>query len=196
MKKLFWMLALVLTVQTVMANGTESEEDATANAKVVALSNGVYKLYYVDQIPQGKVVVTILDQVGELVQKDVIRNESAFVRPYNFSKQPAGNYTMVVDNGQKSFSTTLTFGVVNAAQDLKVAVEEAGDNRFKLVVKEANMTPVSVSLTNVEGEVIFTELISRQANFSKVYNLNRILKGQQVTLKVTNGTVNIEKVLN
>jgi len=190
------MLALVLTVQTVMANGTESEEDATANAKVVALSNGVYKLYYVDQIPQGKVVVTILDQAGELVQKDVIRNESAFVRPYNFSKQPAGNYTMVVDNGQKSFSTTLTFGVVNAAQDLKVAVEEAGDNRFKLVVKEANMTPVSVSLTNVEGEVIFTELISRQANFSKVYNLNRILKGQQVTLKVTNGTVNIEKVLN
>jgi hypothetical protein len=157
-----------------------NDKDNSISLRVISnQDNSIHSLvYYSDS--KKPVSIRIYDEDRNLIHKDLVES-NAFFKSYSFSNLKSGKYYVKVFNGDsfvaKSFS-------VNTILDkaLDVDLDLVSDSRYKVIVKGVD-NPINLSITNDEGDVVYSDIINANKDFSRVYDLSNI-KSEKFTFTV------------
>lgn len=136
---------------------------------------------------KGKVEVSILNNKNETIYSEVISNLSSFVRPYNFSSLPEGEYTIAIkdENGTHTQKVNHSFDkVINYTYVGAVPNQE---NKYWLNIYNNGQETVNVRIINADGIVLFEQSVVVEGNYTVVYDLTKVKKNAAVTFEVTDG---------
>lgn len=185
MKKAILMAAL-LTVISAVSFARAVELSETTKFQVVENSDSRYDLYYVSE-NNDDVQVRIINSKGDIISIDKLQNVKAFKRTYNLKELPAGNYEIVVKNGDGKASQAIFHNPSKVVDLHSIVGQLPNENRFKVFVGPSNSNaPVKVTIYNQKGEVLLEESIDNTGGFSKIYDLSAIT-GDYVTFHLSKG---------
>jgi hypothetical protein len=191
MKKLMISAALLTVLSAnVWANPGDEVKSAVKASVTTTTKNGVYQLLYRGT---GAVKVTITNAAGDIVLMDQINAEGGFLRPYNFSSQPAGAYTVtVLDRNGKA-----TLPLVHGATKIRpnVQIKAVQDKKFQLTLLGSNAEQVSVNIYDAALNLVYTDQIEKQGSFSRVYDLSKIQTGVFTFEVMSQGNIIAQKQL-
>lgn len=99
-----------------LVNANDVNPKSPVGMSVMKYKNIVKVFYKGEQT--GKVKVNIYNEQGKLVFNEILRNTENFMRPYNFSFLPAGEYTIELLDAQGTRSQKVAYTV---AEDKGIA---------------------------------------------------------------------------
>ena len=183
-------LAMVIAIGHVHAisGGPESRVGMS-----VLKSGSLVKLYYRAE-QSGHVKVTIRNDRGQLVFGETIRNTEQFMRPYNFSFVPEGDYTIevsgehgkYVEKVKHSFSSRETF----IKRPARLARVSSGGNRYLLMVPNKGHNALTVTIFDDRNTLLYKRTETIHGDFAKVYNLGRFTGNHTFEIVDSNGGFN------
>lgn len=189
MKRIMTLLfALTIIVSAAFAN----EDPKLSTSQSAVSRNGKHvKLYY--KAPSvSDVKVKIRNAAGTIVYSEVIPKSGGFIRPYDFSGQEDGTYTIEI---RDSFGSQFQRVAVNAnkaeliARLVKINCTE---NKVMLAVPNKNTTTLTVQIYNSRGELIHENTEKVTGDYAKVFNLGD--QEGDFTLQVTD-TSGLSKII-
>ncbi|MBI1769509.1 MAG: hypothetical protein HY015_02870 [Bacteroidetes bacterium] len=152
---------------------------ARSESKVAVIRNKeVFKVIYKSEEPSS-VKVTIADESGLEVFSEELISVHGFIRPYNFSELPKGDYIICVADGSGKNYKRVCFGsepwpahISKLASDVKkvvVAIPQ-GQNDF------------SVQILDRDDQLIYNEDQRLETGYAKVFNLKNLEQGATILL--------------
>jgi hypothetical protein len=121
MKKITLVFVLsLMAVGFVNANGTNPE--SPLGMSVIKYKN-IIKVFYRGE-HAGKVKVAIFNAHGRMVHKETLKNTENFMRPYNFSFLPAGDYTIELSDAKGTRSQKVTYGREDEKRELHKGIAD------------------------------------------------------------------------
>jgi flagellar hook assembly protein FlgD len=191
MKKTLSVLVVLMVVSSVVFARRLDNPGASSSATVVKIGS-TFKLYY-KGAEQADVKISILNGRNNVVFSETLKKVEGFVRPYNFSKLPEGEYTIQISDkfGRQIEKITYKQEKPEAlAHLLKVDGSEA---KYLLTVSSRGESDVTVRIYDNTNSVIYnkTEIVS--SDFARIYNLEGI--GGEFTFEVSDakGTISIHR---
>jgi hypothetical protein len=183
MKKLLTVLAFALSIASVFAAGS-------SKIKVSSDSTATFKVYYTNQDAQ-RVKVTIYNESGKKVFGEIIKNSNGFVRPYNMSELPAGNYTIEVADNQEVKSFEFAYNM-QSDNNLTAFVNQYTNNKFLLGLGNGSNDAVTIKILNHKSEVVYTaeEVVANQ--FAQLFNIETV--NGTITFQVLKGNKLIKEI--
>jgi hypothetical protein len=150
----------------------------------VVKAGNIFKLFYRAEQP-GDVHVNIYNKEGQIVFSEVIRKTDNFMRPYNFSTLPEGDYTITLRDGQaKRIEHVRHFHPASSRIVNAIRINK-DENRYLLAVPNVGRDVLTIRIFDDSHSLLFEGDESVDGNFAKVYNLNDV-KGAQL-FEVTDG---------
>ncbi|MBS1508120.1 MAG: hypothetical protein JSS79_15885 [Bacteroidetes bacterium] len=180
-------LALTLTALTSGAFATANE----SSMSVVAGANAsIFKVVY-KAASANRVEVTIRNSNNESVFSETFNKMTAFVRPYNFSELPEGEYTIELNDeqGKKVEKVNYSLGAVKSL--IRVTKLNSDPSKFMLTVGNQGANEISVEISNASGESVHNGTYSVEGDFAVVYKL--IVAGSY-TFVVTDKAGNVQTI--
>ena len=168
MKKTFSILVILLMIGSIsFANIVD-----VPRTSMIVLKNGVtFKLCY-RGLQQGDIKVFILNNDNQVIFSEKIKNTAGFVRPYNFSKLPEGNYSIRLAGEKESFMERVVHenSPIKAYRPIHM-MRVPGTNKFILSVPNKGKEKVSVTIYDERGSVVHEEVEDIDGDFAKIYNI-------------------------
>jgi hypothetical protein len=152
----------------------------------VVNSGAVFKLYY--KGAQKNVKVAIYDASGTLVFSESIRKPGNFVRPYNFSSLPEGEYTIEVRQGDIRQIEKVSYKKGVAERYVSVRALKGPDNRFILSIPNQGEEKFSIRISDNTNAVLHDELYTVNGNFARIYKLDGVKGNVFIEVKDQKGT--------
>jgi hypothetical protein len=172
MKKVMLVLVVLAMVCEVSIARSESQ-------MAVIRHGEIFKVIYKNG-DLSSVKVSIANEDGEQVFTEEVISNQGFIRPYNFSQLPKGYYTIHVADGSDEKSKKIHFTdqpwaahlsrLSNDKMKIMVAVPHQGVNDFTIQILDRN------------NQVIYEEDQKVDAEFAKVFNLNKLERGATVSV--------------
>ncbi|MEO5601575.1 MAG: T9SS type A sorting domain-containing protein [Cyclobacteriaceae bacterium] len=182
MKKILSLLVLVIAINSVQANGIEPKSLVGMS---VVKSGTIFKLFYRGE-KSGKVKVSIFDAKGKMVWNETLRNTENFMRPYNFSSLPAGDYTIEISDEQGKHVERIIHSFATKRTLVRLTTVSAKDHKYLLSVPNHGPGALTVKIYNDAETLIYHKVESVKGDFGKIYNLSRV-KGA-CTFEITDKT--------
>jgi hypothetical protein len=170
MKKNLFTLVLAVVAGSAMAQKIEMAP---------AERTAVYNLICRSDVP-ARLKVTLFDAQGREVLVDEVSGKH-FIRPYNLSEIPYGQYVVQVSTGTETRKFDIQHAAVTPVQN--IAVKAIDVNKYELLVIGNKAGQVRVNIYNPEKELVHSELISAKGSVSRIYNLQK-LSGSNFTFEV------------
>lgn len=183
MKKILSVLVMLMVISSVVF-ARRMDNPGTAFGMAVVKNGTTFKLYY-KGTQQMDVKVSILDASDNVIFKEVLKKVEGFVRPYNFSNLPEGDYTIEIadKNGSKTERVSYQNGEVGKlAHLLKVSGSEG---KYLLTVSNKEKDDLTVKIYDDSDNVIYNHTEEVKSDFAKVYNLERF--SGKFTFEITDG---------
>ncbi len=179
MKKTFSILMMLMIVSSVVF---ARRLDNPGSSMAVLKSGSTFKLLY-KGASNTDVKILILNDDNEIVFSEKIKNEGGFLRPYNFTELPEGDYHFQLTdiNGRQTEKVNYRKGSNSKVAHL---LRVGGNNeKFILSVPNKGTDILTVTIYDAENTVLYTEREKVTGDFGKVYTF----KGLQgnVTFNVT-----------
>ena len=108
-----------------------------------------------------------------------IRKTDNFMRPYNFSTLPQGNYTIELSDGQSRHVEKVNHSLSSANRAVKIVRLSKDENRYLLAVPNRGHDLLTIRIFDERQALLFEGREVINGDFAKVYNLNGV-KGTQV----------------
>ena len=191
MKKTLSVLVVLMVISSV-AFARRLDNPGTSSSAAVVKIGSTFKLYY-KGAEQADVKVSIRDRGNHVVFSETLKNVDGFVRPYNFSKLPEGEYTIQVSDKFGNQIEKITYKQERdeaLAHLLKVAGSEA---KYLLTVSNRGESGVTIKIYDGANNVIYNETEITSSDFAKIYNLEKI--GGEFTFEVSDrkGTTSLRR---
>lgn len=184
MKKLLTVVAFAVSIATVFAAGS-------SKINVSSDSTATFKVYYTNQDAQ-KVKVTIYNESGKKVFGETIKNSNGFVRPYNMSELPTGNYTIEVADSKEVKSFEFAYNIVSEDTNLTAFVNRYTNNKYLLGLGNGSNDTVTIKILNSKDEIVYTanEVVVNQ--FAQLFNIETV--NGTITFQVIKGDKLIKEI--
>ncbi len=170
MKKSIFIWTLLLIAGT----ATLATASDNPSASMAVLKNGsTIKLFY-KGVEETNVKVLILNDVNEIVFVERIKNTDGFVRPYNFSQLPDGNYSIQLtdDNGRQIERVNYrSEQPVKSKRLLHVMHIKGSTDKFILSIPNKGDDEILISIYNDQNTVLHSSKEKIDGDFAKIYNL-------------------------
>lgn len=167
-------------------------DDAKGTAKAVISTTSrasVYNLVYTSA-KSGFVRVVIKDQTGRVVMEDVIQSQKGFVRPYNFSGMPVGNYNVTVADANGKTDLAVAYSNLVSSTVRKAEVTALENQKYQLRLVGCTADAVEVTIFDRNNQQIHSETLTQQGSFVRVYDLSKLkAEGVSFEIKTENGLV-------
>ncbi|MDQ2657871.1 MAG: T9SS type A sorting domain-containing protein, partial [Bacteroidota bacterium] len=145
----------------------------------VIQKGAVVKLFYRGE-QSGKVKVTIYNEKGAVVYKEVLEHTDQFMRPYNLSPLPAGDYVIELRDEQATRTQKITHsGKANRKLLAHLRRMNPDENKYMLAVPNQGKDELTVKIYGQDNTLLYEETEIVDGNFAKLYNLNKV-KGDHV----------------
>ena len=181
MRKMSVIFFALAAVGCAVASGNPTSSER--NGVVVVKTGEVFKVVY--QMPQASTVkITILNDNDQEVFSEKIISTGKFIRPYNLSHLPKGNYKICVDdqNGRHVETQCNTeskeAGVVGVAHEngliAHVVRLKNVDNKFLVSILQHGQADVEIHIYDQEQKLVYSEMQRLDGNFARVYALKNL----------------------
>jgi len=166
-----------------------------ASLSVTASSSKVFKIAYTNA-EAGTVKVAIYDAANQLMFVEVLNNVASFVRPYNFSELPEGEYTIVVTdkNGKQAEKINYASNKINSFISVSEVINE--ENKYVLNVTNNGTEEVWVRIFDNDNAMIHEQAVEVTGSFGLIYNLNHVKSNtnSNVTFEVSTSGGKFERI--
>ncbi|GHN02213.1 hypothetical protein WSM22_37020 [Cytophagales bacterium WSM2-2] len=175
MKKIVLLFSMLAIVGRVSSFGNDDK-----SARVNVVQNGeVFKVIYNGQ-DLVNVKVEISDSEGEKVFTEDIISIHGFIRPYNFSQLPKGDYTFcLTDDAGKSIEKVRYQEQMNESHSTwtpHVARLNSEERKVLVALPQAPKS-FSVHIYDHNDELVYFETHTINKDFARVYHLKGFDKG-------------------
>jgi hypothetical protein len=191
MKKTLSVLAVLMVVSSVVF-ARRLDNPGTAPSAAVVKIGTTFKLYYKGS-QQADVKVSILDAGNHLVFSETIKDVDGFVRPYNFSHLPEGDYTIKISDKNGRMIENITYKQ-EKSEALSHLLKVAGTNaKYLLTVVNKEQGDVTIRIYDNSNNVIYNKKEAVSSDFARIYNLEGI--DGEFTFEVTDasGTTSVHR---
>jgi hypothetical protein len=150
-----------------------ADKPVSSSAVAVVKNGSVFKLFY-KATGRTDVKIAIYAADDKLVFSETLRQVDGFLRPYNFSKLPEGEYTLEVtdESGRKVERLSYIQGKIqNIAKVVRVAGE---DHKYLLSVPNKGSDVLTVKIYNADGNILYTGTEAINGDFARIYNLKEL----------------------
>lgn len=177
MKKILALVLVAVAIGHVNAKSDNIGPKTPLGMSVVKTGN-IFKLFYRAEEP-GDVHVSILNQHGNVVFSEVIRKTDNFMRPYNFSTLPEGDYTIALSDGQMKRTEHVRHFHASSSRIVNAIRINKNENRYVLAVPNTGHDVLTIRVFDDRHSLLFQGREAVDGNFAKVFNLNDV-KGTQL----------------
>jgi hypothetical protein len=179
MKKMSVIFFALTTVGCAVAFGSPKFSES----KIAVVKSGeVVKVIY--ECPMEMLVkVTILSPESEVIFSEKILSHGNFLRPYNFSQLPQGDYRICVDddNGRhvESICNTESNEVNLVSTNLIAYVTKLknADNKYLVAVPQQGETEVENHVYDKNQDLVYSEMKKVNKGYAEVYVLKNLEGG-------------------
>ena len=172
MKKTFSVLVGLMVISSVVFARRLDNPGDSPSASVIKIGS-TFKVYYKGS-QQADVKVAIRDAGDHLLFSETIKKSDGFVRPYNFSNLPEGEYTIQITDNNGRQIEKISYAREKSetyAHLLKVA---GSDAKYLLTVSNKANGNVTVRIYDDSNKVIYDKKEDASRDFAKIYNLEGI----------------------
>jgi hypothetical protein len=188
MKKMFLML-LTCGMFTGVASARPAD-DLTSPAGVAVMKSGsTFKVFY-KGANTAAVRISIYGDNRTLVFSEVVRNVESFVRPYNFSSLPEGNYTVEVNDGTSVKIEKLAYWKAKARF---IHLNRIGEtDKYILSVPNRGEDVLRIKIYNAAGDELYSQMEAISADFAKLYTLKGV--SGKIFFEITDKTGTVRSI--
>ena len=189
MKKILSLILVLIAIGQVNANVIEPHSPVGMS---VIKNGSLVKLFYQGE-QTGKVKVKIYNERGRTVFSETMKDTENFVRPYNFSFLPAGEYTIELTDAQGKMLKK-----VNHARETKKRMAYLtrldGNNKYMLSVVNDGRESLTVRIYDAYNKLVYNKTQTVHDDFAAVYNLSHLTGDYEFEVVDRNGnTVRLKK---
>ena len=169
MKKSF----LILTAAVLVTFGAMAGNTPGTAAGVAVVNNGTtLKLYY-KAASESNVKVSILNDEGQMVFSEVLKNVDGFIRPYNLASIAEGEYTIEVTDQYTTHSEKVMIGTRRKGELASLFRVQGEDGKYLLTVPSKEAKDISVRIF-ADDKMIYNQVEAISSDFARIYNLKKI----------------------
>lgn len=179
------MMAAALVTTGAMANNKPSSEAGVA----VVNTGTTLKLYY-KALTAANVKVSILNEDGVLVFSETLRNTDGFVRPYNLSSIPEGEYTIEVHDQNTSHIEKVTIGQRQRTELANLFRVRGEEGKYLLTIPAKEAKDISVRIF-ADDQIVYDEVEAISNDFARIYNLKKVKGSLTFEIKDKKGNVTV-----
>lgn len=188
MKKVLSFFVLLISVSSI-SFATKAD---TPSASMIVVRNGsTFKLLY-KGVAKTNVKVLILNDKDQLIFVDKINNVDGFVRPYNFSELPEGNYSIELTDNNGRQVERVSYRIENENKLAHLMNVPGSANKFILSIPNKGNDIITVTIYNDENTVLYSEKEKITGDFARVYNLKE--SRGKITFEVTDSRGNTKSL--
>jgi hypothetical protein len=167
-KTLSFFAALLVVTSTAFAK----TPDEPASGISVLQKGELIKLLYKGE-KYADVKVYILNQDNEVIFSEKIKGTDGFIRPYNFSNLPEGNYSFeLVDYIGRREIQHIDYKLEPRKKVMHVVRVGGTTDKFVLSVPNSGQSKLSINIYDDRGRLMHTENEQINGDFAKVYSIN------------------------
>jgi hypothetical protein len=173
MKKMMLVLLMLVTVSCGVSL-------AFSGGRVAVVRNGeIFKVIYKSN-DISKVKVTISDSEGGKIFSEELISTNGFIRPYNFSELPKGDYTVcVIDKvGEKTEKVCFR----NEPWAAHIAAVKGDRKKVIVAVPRRSAKDFSILIFDKNEELVYNETPQAEQEYAKVFNLKSLEDGATLHL--------------
>ena len=185
MKKILSLVLVVIAIGHMNAKGIEPNSPLGTS---IIKKGALVKLFYRGE-HSGKVKVTIYDENGTVVFKEVVENHEHFMRPYNFSSLPSGEYTIQIADENGTRIEKVEHGVSKKKRPANLWRVNPDSNKYMLSVPRNGSDELVVKIYDERNTVIYQETARMSGDFAKVYDLSQVKGAHTFEITDNNGGV-------
>lgn len=169
-----------------LAGGTPGpwESSKSSRMAIVKSSDGVKVFYKCSQV--GKVRVTIFNQRNTVVFSEEVKS-FGFVRPYNLSKLPEGDYRVVLEDEIETIEEFVST-VKETAKPL-IGIIRANENQFAVTFFSKEQNDITVTVLDGKRNILFSEEFNVEGRDTKLFNLKNLKGASQVEVTGKAGVI-------
>jgi hypothetical protein len=166
-KTLSFFAALLVVTTTAFA---KTPDEPASGISVLQKGELIKLLYKGDKYADVKVY--ILNQDNEVIFSEKIKGTHGFIRPYNFSNLPEGNYSFeLVDYIGRREIEHIDYKLEPRKKVMHVVRVGGTTDKFVLSVPNSGQSRLSINIYDDRGRVMHTENEQISGDFAKVYNI-------------------------
>ena len=173
MKKILSLVLVLIMIAQANANHVDPKSPVGMS---VLKSGTIVKLFYRGE-HSSKVKVTIYNEKGNVVFKEVLQQTEHFMRPYNFAALPDGEYTIEINDESGRRFQRVAYAKPREERVAHLTRLNKRGNRYMLTVRNSGKDALTVRIFDQQNTVIFQETQKVQGDFAKVYDLNGVIGG-------------------
>lgn len=187
MKKILSLVIALIAIGQLNAKGIEPSSPVGMS---VIKNGALVKLFYRGE-QSGRVKVAIYNENGFAVYKETMQNTENFMRPYNFSTLPAGDYTIeITDQQGKRYKTIKHAGSNEKTRIAHLTRLNARENRYMLAVPNKGEDQLQVKIYDETNSIVYEETETISGHFAKVYDLSKIEGNHTFQITDKSGKIN------
>jgi hypothetical protein len=170
MKKILSLVVALIAIGQVSAKGIEPKSPVGIS---VLKQGAVVKLFYRGE-QSGKVKVTIFNERGDVIYREILANTDQFMRPYNFSSLPQGEYTIELkdEQGRRVLQVNHKFSQEKRTAHLTRLNDH--ENKFMLAVPNEGPDDLQIRIMDENNAVLYQETEHIEGDFAKVYQFRHV----------------------
>jgi len=161
----------------------------------VTVSEGNVVLIKFDDIQSEVAYVELVDVMGEQLWSEVVRGATTFNKQFNLVQLPDGLYKIIMTDGDLIHTQEIKkeinkVYVVNSSTVTILKPEVELKNKNLTVAYPAGSSKlISVSFASENGDLFFSDRVSYEDKFKKLYNLKQLERGDyKVIIKTDQDT--------
>jgi len=167
MKKTFSILVLLVTISSV--GFARRSDNPTLGIAILQNGSTIKLLYRAEQ--SNDVKVLIFNEENQIVLSERFKNVNGFLRPYNFSELPNGNYRFELIDGNGRQIEKISYKDDKAEKIAKLMPVAGNDKKLLLSVPNKYPDVLTITILDEVNNVLYTETERITTDFAKVYNL-------------------------
>jgi hypothetical protein len=185
MKKLPFVFSLLMLISGVVFAGIENP--APVSGIAILKSGDIVKVLYKGQKP-SKVSVVILDEKNHVVFSESVNKRADFVRPYNLSNLPEGDYKIVVEDENGKREDNIRHGKENS-KVLSSIIHAREKQKCAVTLFSKVEAQVKITITDSQKNLLASDSFSVNGQSSRLFNLENVKGPLFVEVTDENGTV-------
>jgi len=174
MKKILSIFVVLIAISSTVSARRLDKPEATSTMAVTN-SGSLVKLFY-KGAKECKVKVTISNAKNQVVFEETIKHVDGFMRPYNFSNLPEGDYTVELSDHSGKKIEKVSYRELKVERVAALVKLSSEEGKYLLTIPNRGKNTFDVSIYDSTGTVLYNGSERADGDFAKVYNLSKISK--------------------
>ncbi|WP_020532940.1 DUF3244 domain-containing protein [Flexithrix dorotheae] len=190
--------AILFSSSAAVFANTNTGNDPIDDKKIKESSNIQYSIYPLknttkirvayEKKGKEKVTIKIYDDKKNLIFTDIQRNNTELKRNYDLGKIGNGVYFVKIKSGEFETQHKIFVGKKQVKTFESYLSASATNNKIRIAFQNAT-NPVKISITDEKGKNLYDKTLFDTENFSSLFNLAPLDKGNYTVSISSNGNV-------